>query len=71
MVGELAAANSRTKAAWVRLKLMSILLLMAQEMQGWKWTIRSVNTLVNWIGWFSIGNIMHSSSSISRWKART
>ncbi len=34
MVGELAVANSLIKAAWVRLKLIGILLLMAQEMQG-------------------------------------
>jgi|LGOV01.1.fsa_nt_gb hypothetical protein len=34
MVGELAVADSLIEAAWVSLKLMSILLLMAQEMQG-------------------------------------
>jgi hypothetical protein len=34
MVGELAVANSLVKAAWVRLKLIGILRLMAQEMQG-------------------------------------
>ncbi len=34
MVGELAATSSLIKAAWLKLKLMNIFLLMAQEMQG-------------------------------------